>query len=62
MSKKSMEDIKTDGKKISTDLLLKSKAFSGYQPDFAKVVLTEPAYTKTEALAILANFFQKEGR
>lgn len=42
-----------DEPKILTALLLKSKALSEYQPDFAKVMLTDEAYTLTEAKAIL---------
>lgn len=41
-----------------TQLLLKSKALSGFQPDFAQAVLTEPEYTVEEALAALNHFFQ----
>lgn len=41
--------------------LLVSKALSGYQRDFAKVLLAEPAYTLQEAKAILDNYFKKGG-
>lgn len=34
-----------DSIKYSTEALLKSRALSEYQPDFAKVILTEPEYT-----------------
>jgi hypothetical protein len=40
--------------KIPTDRLLKSKALSGYQPDFARAILTESEYTLTEAKKLLA--------
>lgn len=40
--------------KIRTDRLLQSKALSEYQPDFAKVMLTEDEYTLSEAKEILA--------
>lgn len=36
-------------KMYPTDKLLKSRHLSGYQPDFAKVILTEPAYTINQA-------------
>ena len=31
-------------KKYSTEKLLKSRRFAAYQPDFARVILTEPEY------------------
>lgn len=40
-------------KKYPTEKLLKSKALSAYQPDFARVILTKPEYTIEEAKAIL---------
>lgn len=40
-------------KKHPTGKLLKSMALSGYQPDFARVILTEPAYTVEEAKTAL---------
>lgn len=40
--------------KISTERLLRSKALSGYQPDFSRAMLTEKEYTLTEAKEILA--------
>lgn len=42
-------------KKYPTEKLLKSKALSGYQPDFARVILTEPEYTIEGAKAALDN-------
>lgn len=36
-------------RKYRTEKLLKSSHLSGYQPDFARVVLTEPAYSVAEA-------------
>lgn len=47
--------------KIRTELLLRSKDFESFQPDFAKVLLPEAAYTKKEAFMILDNFFRKDG-
>lgn len=38
---------------FQTEVLLKSKAFSGFQPDFAKAILIEEAYTKDKALSKL---------
>lgn len=46
--------------KYPVDALLKSKAFSGYQEDFAKVLLTEPEYTIEDARAALDEFFGKD--
>lgn len=40
-------------KKYLTSKLLKSKYLAGYQRDFAKVILTEPEYTVSEARAVL---------
>ena len=39
---------------------LASKEFSGYQPDFAKVLLTKPEYTLEEAKEILDKFFENK--
>lgn len=45
---------KQDGGAVyPTEALLKSRLLSAYQPDFARAVLTEPAYTKEGALAAL---------
>lgn len=41
-----------------TAALLNSKALSGYQRDFAKVLLTKPDYTLREAQDILERFFK----
>lgn len=38
--------------------LLNSKALSGYQRDFAKVLLTKPDYTLQEAKDTLEKFFK----
>ena len=40
-------------KKYLTSKLLKSRHLEGYQRDFAKVILTEPEYTISEAKAVL---------
>lgn len=48
-----------DETRYPTEALLKSKAFSGYQKDFARVLLTEPDYTISEAQAVLDEFFRK---
>lgn len=39
-----------------TEALLKSKALSGYQRDFAAALLTKPAYTLQEAKDILDKY------
>lgn len=44
------------------ELLLKSKALSGFQQDFARAVLTEPEYTVEEALTALNHFFKGGGK
>ncbi len=40
-------------KKYPTEKLLKSRHLSGYQEDFARVILTELAYTISEAKGTL---------
>lgn len=45
-----------------TQLLLKGKALSGFQPDFARAVLAKPEYTVEEALAALNHFFKGGGK
>ena len=40
-------------KKYSTEKLLKSRHLAAYQQDFARVILTEPQYTISEAVQIL---------
>lgn len=44
---------KTEEKKYSTEKLLKSRRFAGYQPDFARAILTEPEYTISGAIDAL---------
>ncbi len=46
--------------KYPTESLLQSKALSGYQQDFARVVLKEPEYTMKEAKTVLNSFFGKD--
>lgn len=41
-----------------TEVLLKSKALSGYQPDFAKAILKKDEYTLEEARELLEKFYQ----
>lgn len=40
-------------KRYATEKLLKSRYLAGYQPDFAKVILTKPAYSVAEAIETL---------
>ena len=40
-------------KRYSTEKLLKSRYLAGYQPDFARVILTKPAYSLSEAKTAL---------
>lgn len=46
--------------KYPTEALLHSRAFSGYQQDFARVVLSESEYTIKQAKAALDGFFGKD--
>lgn len=39
--------------RYQTSRLIKSRALAGYQPDFAKVILTKSEYTIEEAKAAL---------
>ena len=52
-SKKSVAISQRKQKKYPTAKLLKSKALSGYQQDFARVILSEPEYTVEDAKAAL---------
>ena len=49
----------TTEKNYPTEALLKSKALADYQQDFARVLLTKPAYTVREAAATLDRFCRK---
>ena len=40
-------------RRYATEKLLKSRHLKGYQPDFARVILTEPEYSVEEAKAAL---------
>ena len=53
-SKKTTKEVK----KYPADRLLKSKDFSEYQQDFAKVVLGDKEYSVQEAKAVLDIFFK----
>lgn len=48
-----MSKSKTKATVYRTAVLLRSKALAGYQKDFARVILTKPAYTIEEAIAAL---------
>ena len=45
-------------KSYPTESLLSSKALAGYQPDFARAILTKPAYTVREAKDILDKYLK----
>lgn len=45
---------------LPTEVILKSKAFKGYQRDFAKSLLNKPLYTVSEAKKILDNYFNRK--
>lgn len=49
--------IKTE-KTYPTEALLKSKALEGYQPDFARAVLTRSDYTVREAKDVLDKYLK----
>ncbi len=53
MSRSNKEKKIQENKRYPTEKLLKSKALSGYQPDFARVILKEPEYSVEEAKAAL---------
>lgn len=54
-----MSDTKTKIEKIyPTEALLNSKALAGYQPDFARALLTKPAYTVREAKDVLDKYLK----
>lgn len=55
-----MKEPEKNEKTYSTEALLSSKALSGYQRDFAKALLTKPAYTVREAKQILDKYSKKE--
>ena len=50
---------KTKDPLIRTDLLLKQEEFRGFQPDFAKAILSKPSYIKAEALKLLNKELRK---
>lgn len=50
-------EIKTE-KNYPTESLLKSKALAGYQPDFARSILTKPAYSIREAQEALDKYLK----
>ena len=45
-------------KAYPTEALLKSKALAGYQQDFARTLLTKPAYTVREAKDVLDQYLK----
>ena len=45
--------------KIPTAKLLKSKALSGYQQDFARAILTESEYTLEDAISTIEKGLKK---
>lgn len=54
-----MSDTKNKTEKsYPTEALLASKALSGYQPDFARALLTKSAYTVREAKDVLDKFLK----
>ncbi len=59
MKSKLNSDVKTEAVSFPAAVLLKSKALSEYQRDFAKVILGEGTYTVEEAKAILDKTLKK---
>lgn len=55
-----MSKTKAGTEKFNTEALLKSKAFSSYQRDFARVLLTGTEYTVEEAKNILQEFYGRK--
>lgn len=51
-----------DDKKYRTEKLLCSKHLEGYQPDFARAILTEPEYTIRDARRILDKKLGRKGK
>lgn len=51
------EPVKTE-KSYPAEALLNSKALAGYQQDFARAVLTKPAYTVREAKDTLDKYLK----
>ena len=47
------EENKAANRKYPTERLLRSSHLAGCQKDFAKAILTEPAYSISEAKAVL---------
>lgn len=45
--------------RYTTERLLKSKALAGYQPDFARAILTEKDYTIEDAKAAIEAALEK---
>lgn len=62
MSKTQIEKEKkaADVIKYPTEALLKSKALSKYQPDYARAILTKPEYTLDEAISAIERALKKE--
>ncbi len=49
-------------KLFPTEKLLRSKQMAGYQPDFARVILTEPAYSLSGAKEALVKALKGGGK
>ncbi len=55
-------EISQPEKKYPTQKLLKSRHLADYQRDFAKVILTGPEYTISEARAVLDKVLKEKER
>ena len=49
---------KAEEKKYSTEKLLKSRHLAAYQPDFARAILVEPAYSIPGAKKLLDKYLK----
>lgn len=57
-----MSKSKEEAQRYNTERLLRSKALAGYQPDFARAILTEPEYTIEEAKSAIDKALRKEAK
>ncbi len=48
--------------KYTVEAIVKSKRFSGYQPDFVKAILKDGEYTISEAEKKIQKYFEREGK
>lgn len=61
-NKDSVGRVPTGEKTYPTEKLLKSRHLAGYQPDFARVILTEARYTVSDAKDRLEEALKRKER